>query len=122
MDLCKKWQIFLKMLQKRCIFFICNKKFFISFINNFFTKKHNLINNINIYHFKILQNIKEKANIFIKNIKILVKNVNQTKEWHFLKTWQTLQKRGMGSKTWLLPWKRGFVATLIIRHAFWTNN
>ena len=57
-----------------------------------------MINNINIYHFKILQNIKEKANIFIKNIKILVKNVNQTKEWHFLKTWQTLQKRGMGSK------------------------
>ena len=47
---------------------------------------------------KILQNIKEKANIFIKNIKILVKIVNQTKEWHFLKTWQTLQKRGMGSK------------------------
>ena len=71
-----------------------------------------MINNINIYNFKILQNIKEKANIFIKNIKILVKNVNQTKKWHFLKTWQTWQKRGMGSKTWLLPRKRGFVATL----------
>ena len=75
-----------------------------------------MINNINIYHFKILQNIKEKANILIKNIKILVKNVNQTKEWHFLKTWQTLQKRGMGSKTLLLQRKRCFVATLSFDH------
>ena len=45
-----------------------------------------------------MQNIKEKANIFNKNIKILVKNVKQTKKWHFLKTLQTWQKRCMGFK------------------------
>ena len=112
-NVAKTWHFFSITWQKRGIFFICNKKIFISFINNFFTKKHNLINNINIYHFKILQNINEKANIFIKTIKILVKNVNQIKKWHFLKTWQTWQKRGMGSKTLLLQHKSCFVATLV---------
>ena len=115
-NVAKTLHFFSKTWQKRGIFLISNKKIFISFINNFFTKKHNLINNINIYHFKIMQNIKEKANIFIKNIKILVKNVKQTKKWHFLKTWQTGQKRGMGSKTWLLPRKRGIVTTLQMTH------
>jgi len=47
-NVAKTLHFFSKTWQKRGIFFICNKKIFISFINNFFTKKH--IFNIIIFY------------------------------------------------------------------------